>query len=134
MTPLLAKTLAAGTLASLISVAPAFAGGSLSITLLPTNQEQDNVMRAGLAMYSIVNGIQKGGGIKQKGFGNAAGVLQNGFGNHAVVHQEGNGHNGSVRQNGHNNAHGLFQFGQGTDGHVVQNGNGRTGTTFQFGW
>ncbi|WP_346913300.1 curlin [uncultured Roseibium sp.] len=130
----IAKTLTAATIATFVSIGSAFAGGSFSINIAPTDADQATAMRAGLAMYSVFNGIKQGGGIKQNGFGNMAGVLQNGLGNNAVVHQQGNGHNGTIQQNGNNNSYGLFQFGQGTDAHIAQNGNGQTGATFQFGW
>lgn len=117
-----------------LSSAPAFAGGSFSITLKPQNHEQEQLMRAGLIAAGLANDMSRQGGIKQNGFGNAAGILQNGFGNRGIILQDGNGHNGTIRQQGSNHAYGLFQFGSNTNGHVVQNGHGQTGTTFQFGW
>lgn len=113
--------------------APAAAGGSVSISVAPTNARQEQAMRAGLGIYALYNGI-KNGGIRQKGFNNSAGLLQNGSGNLGVVHQRGNGHNGTLQQNGNGNSHGLFQFGSNTNGHIAQTGNGGTGATFQFGW
>lgn len=112
---------------------PALAGGSISISVAPTNAKQEKAMRLGLGIYALANGF-KNGGIKQKGLGNMAGLGQNGSGNLGVVHQEGNGHVGTVQQNGDSNAYGLFQFGKNTEGHVAQNGNGGTGATFQLGW
>lgn len=112
--------------------APAQAGGFLSVSLQPRNADEERAMRAGLAIYSIVNGV-KSGSIKQIGSGNSAGLAQNGTGNLGVVHQNGSGHNGTLTQNGNGNAHGLFQFGKNTNGHVVQNGGG-TGATVQWGW
>jgi hypothetical protein len=109
------------------------ANGQVSVTIQPTTPEEEQMMRAGLGIYAVVNGIQNGG-ITQNGMGNVAGLLQNGSGNLGVVHQEGDGHVGTVQQNGNDNAHGLFQFGKNTEGHVAQNGDGGTGATFQFGW
>ena len=114
--------------------APAHAGGQVAFTVTPTNADEAQAMRAGLALYSIVNGFSGGSGIRQAGFGNAAGLAQNGGGNLGVVHQQGSGHNGTLNQNGNGNAHGLFQFGRNTNGHVAQNGNGQTGATFVFGF
>jgi hypothetical protein len=125
--------LVAGMLASTATIAPAQAGGSISITVAPKNADEEKLMKAGLAIYAISQGI-KNGSIKQNGSGNMAGLLQNGHGNLGVVHQEGSGHNGTLQQNGNHNSYGLFQFGKNTNGHVVQNGNGGAGTTFQFGW
>lgn len=113
---------------------PASANGSLSISINPTNQQENHAIRTGLALYSLYNRVSSGGSITQRGNNNAAGVGQNGRGNTGIVHQEGSGHNGTIQQNGNRNAYGLFQFGRGTSGHVVQNGNGRSGATFQFGW
>ena len=129
VTALAAAMIGTGSLAA----APAFAGGQLSISIVPASADQEQAMRMGLGMYALVNGI-KNGGIKQNGFGNMAGLVQNGSGNLGVVHQEGDGHVGTLEQNGNNNACGLFQFGKTTDGHIQQNGNGGTCATFQFGW
>ena len=112
---------------------PAFAGGSLSISVAPTSQEQADAMKAGLTIYAFANGI-KNGSIKQLGSGNMAGLGQNGSGNLGIIHQQGDGHSGTIQQNGNGNAYGLFQFGKNTSGDVVQNGSGNAGATFQFGW
>jgi len=131
------KTLIAAALVATIGsatfAAPASAGGSISINVTPKNAKEEQAMKAGLAIYGIVNAV-KGGSIKQLGNGNAAGLAQFGSGNFGVVHQEGDGHNGTLTQNGNGNAYGIFQFGKGTDAHVTQNGNGGTGATFAFGW
>jgi hypothetical protein len=120
--------------AATLATAPALAGGSISVDIKPTNQEQADAMRAGLQIYSIVKGVEDGSLIEQLGNGNSAGLAQIGSGNVGVIHQEGNGHNGTIQQNGNGNSHGLFQFGENTDGHVVQNGDGQSGLTFQFGF
>jgi len=126
--------LVAAALATAALTVPAEAGGSIGITVAPTDASEAQAMRAGLAIYSIVNGFNGGSGIRQAGFGNAAGLAQNGGGNLGVVHQQGSGHTGTLTQNGNGNAHGLFQFGRNSTGHVAQNGNGDTGATFVFGW
>lgn len=133
------KTLTAALAATVLGVgaltaAPAHASGSISVHVQPRNADEERAMRAGFAIYSIVNAVQNGASIRQNGNGNAAGLAQHGRGNQGLVHQHGNGHNGTITQNGNNNAYGLFQFGRNTNGHVTQNGNGGTGATFQFGW
>lgn len=125
----LVAALGAATLAS-----PAHAGGSIGFTVTPTGAGEAQAMRAGLAVYSIVNGFNGSSGINQIGSGNAGGLTQNGSGNLGVVHQQGSGHTGTLTQNGSGNAHGLFQFGNSSNGHVVQHGSGGTGATFVFGW
>ena len=127
-------TVAAVMIGSAALTAPAEAGGSISLTLTPKNQKQENAMKAGLLIYGVVNHVQNGGSIKQFGQNNMAGIAQNGGGNFGVVHQEGDGHVGTLQQNGNGNAYGIFQFGKNTNDNVVQNGNGGTGTTFSFGW
>ena len=88
-----AAAIAAGTLAPL---APAHAGGSVSISIAPGSADAEHAMRAGLGLFAIANGI-KNGSITQNGIGNAAGLIQNGSGNLGIVHQEGNGHEGTLR-------------------------------------
>jgi hypothetical protein len=129
----LMASLVAVTMVSTALTVPAAAGGSISFTVKPKNQDEENALKAGLAIYGIVNAV-KGGKITQKGVNNMAGLAQLGSGNFGVVHQEGSGHNGTLAQNGNGNAYGLFQFGKNTDNHVVQNGNGEAGATFSFGW
>jgi hypothetical protein len=131
------KTIIAAALAAAIGTAgfaaPASAGGSISINVAPKNAKEEQAMKAGLAIYGIVNAV-KSGSIKQFGNGNAAGLAQLGSGNFGVIHQEGDNHNGTLTQNGNGNSYGIFQFGKGTDAHVQQNGDGGTGATFAFGW
>ena len=128
----LAAAVALASTATILPAAPAYAGGSFSISIAPGSSDADHAIRAGLGIYAIAKGI-KSGSISQNGFGNAAGLIQNGGGNLGIVHQEGNGHTGTLTQNGGGNAHGLFQFGKGATGHVTQFG-GQSGATFQFGW
>lgn len=118
---------------SLGAAAPAFAGGSISISYNPTNPQHSQALNTGLRIYGLVNAIQNGG-ITQNGSSNLAGLAQYGSGNFGVVHQQGNNHQGTVTQHGNGNAYGLFQFGQGTNANVSQYGNGQSGATFQFGW
>lgn len=115
-------------------VNPAQAGGQFQINIAAQNSQDANSIKTGLALYSIIKGIQSQGSITQNGNGNTAGVGQNGFGNQGIIHQNGNGHNGSIQQVGNNNSHGVFQFGQNTNVHTNQNGNGNAGATFAFGW
>ncbi len=132
------KTLVAGltaaTIASMSFVAPASAGGSLSIDLQPQNARQANAMRIGLGIYALINEAQNGGSIRQRGNNNRAGLAQNGGGNQGIIHQEGAGHTGTLNQTGNGNSYGLFQFGKNTNANVNQYGNGGTGATFVFGW
>jgi hypothetical protein len=128
MATLLAATIATAALSSAAS-----AGGSISFNIAPKNAQEEQAIKAGLAIYGIVNAVQ-GGAINQNGTNNMAGLAQLGSGNFGVVHQEGDGHNGTLQQNGNGNSYGIFQFGEGTSNDVVQNGNGETGATFSFGW
>jgi len=131
---ILASTVLAASLGTgVLATTPAYAGGQFSVSIAPGNADQDQLMRAGLGIYALVNGIQNGS-ITQNGSGNSGGLAQNGWGNLGVVHQEGNGHNGTLSQNGNGNSYGLFQFGNGTNAHVQQNGHGGTGLGFIFGW
>jgi hypothetical protein len=138
MTQKTLKTLSATLIAATIGAAsfslPAAAGGSVSFTYLPTNQQDAQALQAGLQIYGLVNAIQNGGSIQQFGMNNAAGLGQYGSGNLGIIHQEGNGHNGTLNQYGNNNAYGLFQFGNNTNANVGQYGNGQSGATFVFGW
>jgi len=128
------RSLIAGvTLAASLGAAPAFAGGSVSVNLNPTDPEKAQALQTGLRFYGLVKGI-KDGSITQNGFGNAAGLMQNGSGNLGVIHQNGDGHVGTIEQNGNGNACGLFQFGQNTEAHLQQNGDDGACATVQFGW
>jgi len=132
-TVLASTVLAAGIGLGALSATPALAWGQVSISIAPGSAEQDRILRTGLGIYALVNGIQNGA-ITQNGTGNAAGLSQNGRDNLGIVHQDGNGHNGTVTQSGNGNAYGLFQFGTGTNAHVQQNGHGGSGLGFVFGW
>lgn len=130
------KTLAlAAALATAVSlpVAPAMAGGQFAINIAPSNAEEAQALRLGLAFYALAQDIDANGHVTQQGANNAAGIYQGGPNNQGIIHQEGDGHTGTISQNGGNNAHGLFQFGENTEGHVQQNG-GETGLTLLFGW
>jgi hypothetical protein len=137
MTSKTLKTLSAGIVAATIAttalIAPAAAGGSISFSVAPQNQEEADLMRAGMQIYSLIKGA-KNGHINQHGYNNSAGLGQYGYGNTGIVHQEGSGHSGTVQQHGNDNAYGLFQFGKNTSADVSQHGHGQTGATFQFGW
>ena len=127
------KTLTAAALAITTLAAPAaFAGGSVSFEVNPTNADEANAIRLGLAIYQIANGADPAH-VYQNGNGNAAGIGQSGGGNTRVVHQEGNGHHGTLAQNGCD-SYGIFQFGEGTNANVAQGNGCNTGLLFQFGW
>jgi len=130
----LKKGLAVAALASLALVAPASAAGTFSFTILPGTTQEANAMRAGLQIFSLVNGLQNGANVVQNGFNNQAGIGQNGFGNNGLIYQEGRGHSANLQQNGYYNSYGIFQFGENTNANVVQNGYGQTGMTFVFGF
>jgi len=116
-----------------LPMAPAMAGGQFSINFAPSNAEEADALRLGLAFYALAQDIDANGHVTQHGVNNAAGIYQGGPNNQAILHQEGSGHSGSISQTGGNNSYGLFQFGENTNGHVQQTG-GQTGLTLQFGW
>lgn len=123
---------AAAALATLPLATPAMAGGSVSINVAPSNAQEAQLLRLGLALYALHNDIEANGHVTQVGVNNAAGIAQ-GSSDQAIIHQDGSGHTGTVSQTGGNNAYGLFQFGQNTTTHAAQSG-GQTGLTLQFGW
>ncbi|MEO1701727.1 MAG: curlin [Pseudomonadota bacterium] len=124
---LIAATMAATAILA-APVAPAHAGGQISISVTPQKQEHKDAMNLGLGILSAVKG-----NVTQNGDNNSAGLGQNGSNNNGVILQDGNDHTGTLVQNGDNNNHALIQLGEGTNGHVGQNGN-ETGATIQFGW
>ena len=129
------RTLTALTFAiSTAIAAPALAGGVISFEVNPTNVDEANAIRAGLALYNVVQDVQANGHITQNGLNNLAALGQHGSGNVGVIHQEGNSHDASLSQNGNHNAYGIFQVGNGASGHVSQYGNGGTGLLFQIGF
>ncbi|MCW1931441.1 hypothetical protein [Pararhodobacter zhoushanensis] len=130
--PKLALAAALATSATLPIATPAEASGSLSINVAPSNQQEANLLRLGLAAYALHRDVRANGHVTQHGVNNAAGIAQ-GATDQAIIHQEGAGHTGTISQQGGNNAYGLFQFGQNTNAAVAQNG-GQTGLTLQFGW
>ncbi len=126
--------LVVASLASVAFVAPAAAGATFSLTFLPGNTEDAEAMRAGLQIFSLLNGLKNGANVRQHGFNNQAGINQFGYANNGLIYQEGNGHSANLQQNGNNNSYGIFQFGENTNANVVQNGYGQTGATFIFGF
>lgn len=126
--------LVVATMASVSFIGPAAAAGSISLTFLPGNTQDANAMRAGLQIFSLINGLQNGANVRQYGFNNQAGIGQNGYGNNGLIYQEGNGHSANLQQNGYDNSYGIFQFGENTNANVTQNGYGQTGATFVFGF
>ena len=132
MTLFAPKALVLATALALTS-APALAGNSVAITLAPSNAQEAQALRFGLALYALHEDIHTNGHVTQHGANNAAGIAQGGPNNQAIIHQEGSGHTGTIAQSGGNNAYGLFQFGQNTTAHANQSG-GQTGVTLVFGW
>lgn len=117
-----------------LTATPASAGGSVGFEYTPSNPDEANAVRLGLAIYAISRAIKGNASVIQNGTGNAAGIGQFGSGNFGVIEQNGDGHEATLAQGGNNNAYGIFQFGSGTSGHVTQGGNGGTGLLFQAGW
>ncbi|TCD14260.1 curlin [Oricola cellulosilytica] len=134
MTPKSFKGAAAGLIATTALIAPASAGGSFSVEIVPTSRESASAIRTGLDLYSYYNKSRRGAVVRQYGSDNSAGIAQRGSRNYGVVHQEGTGHSGTLRQYGSDNAYGLFQFGRNTRSDVAQSGNRQSGLTFQWGW
>ena len=130
-TPALAALLAA--LLATAPMAPVLAGSSIAVTIAPSNPDEAQALRVGLALFALHQDIRSNGHVTQHGANNAAGIYQGGPNNQAIVHQEGQGHHGTISQTGANNAYGLFQFGQNTSADVVQTG-GQAGLTLLFGW
>jgi len=120
--------------ASAVLVGPAVAGGSISLSLNPQNEQQARLVQTGLAIYALTQGIEGSASVRQKGKRNNGAIRQSGGGNLGIVHQDGKGHRGSLDQAGNGNAFGLFQFGKRTDAAVNQRGNGNAGAVFQWGW
>ena len=119
---------------SVAVIAPASAGGSLSLSINPANQQQTRLVQTGLAIYALTKDIKGSASVRQKGRNNNGAVKQQGGGNLGIVHQEGRGHSGTLDQAGNGNAFGVFQFGKRTDAAVTQRGNGNAGAVFQIGW
>jgi len=129
------RTIIALTLAATTAfAAPAIAGGTLSFEIEAKNADEANAIRAGLAIYNVVNDIQTNGHITQNGVNNIASLAQGGSGNVGVIHQEGDNHDASLHQAGTNGSYGIFQVGDGANGHVHQGGNGEAGLLFQIGF
>ena len=137
MTTKFTKTFAAACAAAVIGVAslatPAMAAGQFSISFTPADPDQQQVLGAGLQIFSLMRGLSAtGANASQNGNGNAAGFNQSGAGNHGLIVQEGDGHEGTIEQNGNYNNCGLFQFGQNTNGQCVQYGDGQSSLTSVF--
>jgi len=127
-------TLTAAALALTTLAAPmASAGGSVSFEVNPSNADEANAIRLGLAIYQIARAAEGDAHVYQNGNGNGAGIGQSGGYNQGIVHQEGNGHHGTLAQNGCD-SYGIFQFGEGTNANVAQGNGCQTGMLFQFGW
>jgi len=134
MKALAPKSLFAAAALAVATSAPlaAEAAGQLSVNIAPSNAQDAQMLRLGLALYALHADIRTNGHVTQNGVGNAAGIAQ-GSTDRAIIHQEGSGHTGTIEQTGGNNSYGLFQFGQNTDAQITQTG-GQAGLTLQFGW
>ncbi len=117
---LIAATLVAATAATTV---PAAANGQISFGISAQNQQEQDLITGGLALFQIANGADPAQVLTNVATGGDIGV----------VHQEGNGHNGSIAQGNGGNAAGLFQFGNNTNGSIAQNG-GEGDLVFTFGW
>lgn len=133
-----AKLLSAGLMAALFTtafqVAPASAGGSISISILPGNSRDARTLGAAMDIYSLIRSRKHRSGIRQVGRNNRAGLRQNGRGNYGRIYQKGRGHTGTLAQYGDNNSYGIYQFGRNTNANVVQRGRGQSGVSFLYGW
>jgi hypothetical protein len=118
--------------ASLPMAAPAEAG-QVTFHIKPRGKDA-RALRTGLAIYSIIQGVQNRAKVQQNGNNNAAGVAQNGSGNGALLVQDGSGHTGTITQNGNSNGCALLQFGKNANGSCTQNGNGALDLILQGGW
>jgi hypothetical protein len=129
------KSIAAALIVSASLAAPAMAGSQFSINFTPTDPDQQQMLGAGLQIYSLVKGLSaNGANVSQNGDNNAAGFNQNGWGNNGLIVQDGNGHEGEVYQSGNGNNCGLFQFGHSSHGQCAQNGNGQSSLVTVFGF
>ncbi len=124
-----------GLIALLIAstASPAFAGGRVSITIVPRGESAEAI-RNGLWFYSMARQSPNRTRVDQRGIGNAAGIAQHGRGNWAEIFQSGHNHSATITQNGNNNTFGVFQFGRNAHSDVVQNGDGKVGLVFQGSW
>lgn len=132
LTALLTATLLAGGIAAL-PAAPAHAGGSVSVTIVPKGDEA-RIIEQGLQLYALSRDVRNRAKVKQRGADNAAAIGQSGSGNWAGIFQRGKGHTATIDQTGNNNAFAIFQFGKNTSSAVTQQGNGGAGLIFQGGW
>lgn len=125
------------TLAALHVPVPAFAGGSVTVSIAPQGEAAE-IIRQGLQIYSIVQQQKtkkkNHARIDQKGRGNAAALSQKGGNNYGLIHQRGRDHTATVAQEGWNNGFGVFQFGRNTNIDVAQIGRGKVGLVLQSGW
>ena len=132
------KLLSAGLMAAIVAtglqIAPANAGGSFSISLLPHNSRDARALGAAMDIYSIIKSRKHRSGIRQIGRNNRAGLRQNGRGNYGRIYQKGRGHTGTLQQYGDNNSYGIYQFGRNTNANVIQRGRGQSGVSFLYGW
>lgn len=109
---------------------PALAENVISLSLTPRTTQQAQMLRLGLALYAIDQGLRSGATIDQIGQGNAAGIIQ-GSGSFGLIRQRGHDHLATLGQPGTTGAYAIFQSGKGTTAHVRDGG---TGVLLQYGW
>lgn len=109
---------------------PALAENVISLSLTPRTTQQAQMLRLGLALYAIDQGLRSGATIDQIGQGNAAGIIQ-GSGSFGLIRQRGHDHLATLDQPGTAGAYAIFQSGKGTTAHVRDGG---TGVLLQYGW
>lgn len=109
---------------------PALAENVISLSLTPRTTQQAQMLRLGLALYAIDQGLRSGATIDQIGQGNAAGIIQ-GSGSFGLIRQRGHDHLATLDQPGTTGAYAIFQSGKGTTAHVRDGG---TGVLLQYGW
>lgn len=109
---------------------PAAAENVISLSLIPRNAQEAQVLRLGLALYAIDRGLRSGATIDQIGRGNAAGIEQS-AGNFGMIRQRGQAHIATLEQPGTAGAYAIFQSGKGTTAHIRDSG---TGILLQYGW
>ena len=110
---------------------PAAAENVISLSLTPRTAQEAQVLRLGLALYAIDQGLRSGATIEQIGRDNAAGIAQGGAGNFGLIRQRGRDHTATLDQPGMTGAFAIFQSGKGTVAHVRD---GNMGVLLQYGW
>lgn len=103
--------------ASTALAAPAMAGGTITFGYSAKNQDEANLMRLGMAIYTLGKDHHDNGQITEGGVRNAVDWV-NPNTNTAYTEQNGNNHNGSMTMNGGGTKCALIQHGNGANNHV----------------